>query len=303
MVILCHKIKEVLVMASWDEIVKEMGSFPNQFDSIRAKYLKELSSYTNRNTIAYYSSFLNKPSAPGSDMNDQDMNGFMNAMKGVDAKKGLDLILHTPGGSPLAAEAIVDYLRSKFKNNIRVIVPQLAMSAGTMIACSSKEIFMGKESSLGPINPQFNGIPAYSILKEFEQAKTEIISNPASTNYWAILLNKYPAAFVYRAQEAVALSNELVLKWLHPGMVKNKTDAEKIVSKLNEHDESKEHGRHFNIDYCRSIGLKVTAFEDDQELQDKVLSVHHSFMITFGGTPAVKIIQNDDRPWIVTATD
>ena len=62
------------------------------------------------------------------------MTGFMNALKGMDCSKGLDLILHTPGGSPAAAEAIVSYLRSKFHNDIRVIVPQISMSAGTMIA-------------------------------------------------------------------------------------------------------------------------------------------------------------------------
>jgi ClpP class serine protease len=47
--------------------------------------------------------------------------------------KDLDLIVHSPGGSPEATEAIVTYLRSKF-NDIRVIVPQAAMSAATMLA-------------------------------------------------------------------------------------------------------------------------------------------------------------------------
>ncbi len=53
----------------------------------------------------------------------------------------LDLILHSPGGSPEAAEAIVSYLRSRF-SSIRVIVPQLAMSAATMIACAADQIVL-----------------------------------------------------------------------------------------------------------------------------------------------------------------
>ena len=77
----------------------------------------------------------------------------MTCIHGMDCSKGLDLVLHTTGGSPAAAEAIVNYLRAKFGNDIRVIVPQLAMSAGTMIACSAKQIIMGKQSSLGPIDP------------------------------------------------------------------------------------------------------------------------------------------------------
>ena len=57
------------------------------------------------------------------------------AMPGGD----LDLILHSPGGSVEAAESIVSYLRSRF-SHIRVIVPHLAMSAATMVACAANEI-------------------------------------------------------------------------------------------------------------------------------------------------------------------
>ena len=77
---------------------------------------------------------------------DHDVNGFMSACNGVDHSKGLDLVLHTPGGEISATQAIVAYLHQMF-SDVRVIVPQLAMSAGTMIACSAKSIVMGKQSS------------------------------------------------------------------------------------------------------------------------------------------------------------
>ena len=82
-----------------------------------------------------------------------DLQGFMAAqheLKGPD----LDLIVHSPGGSSEAAEQIVRYLRSRY-SYIRVIVPLQAMSAGTMIACAADEIVMGRESALGPVDPQF----------------------------------------------------------------------------------------------------------------------------------------------------
>lgn len=112
----------------------------------------------------------------------------MNAIKGLDCSKGLDLILHTPGGNPTATEGIVKYLHSKFGNNIRVIVPQMAMSAGTMLACASNEIVMGKHSCLGPIDPQYGGIPAYNIITEFREAKSDLDNNPASKAYWEMQL-------------------------------------------------------------------------------------------------------------------
>ncbi len=41
-----------------------------------------------------------------------------------------------------------------------------------------------------------------------------------------------------------------------------------------------------------TIGLTVTPIEDDQPLQDLVLTVHHCFMRTLMNTTAFKIIEN-----------
>lgn len=289
-------------MAGWDEIVLEIQSMPNPVDATSNKYLNHLAEYTKRNVIAYYSSFLSKQSGKFISVNDLDIDGFMNAIKGMDCSKGLDLILHTPGGDPSAAEGIVKYLRLKFNKDIRVIVPQMAMSAGTMIACSAKEIIMGKASSLGPIDPQFNGIPAYNILSEFEEAKNDLALNPQNVNYWAIQLNKYPAAFVKSCIDAIALSGELVDTWLTTCMFDGESheNVKNIVTKLNEHDESKNHGRHFDIEFCKKIGLKIYDLESDSELQDRVLSVHHAFMTMLNNSTAGKVIasQNNKR-WVM----
>jgi ClpP class serine protease len=90
-----------------------------------------------------------------SEVNDADKNGLMTVVHQLDRSKGLDLLLHTPGGETAATESFVDYLRSIFGKDIRAFIPQLALSAGTMIACACKEIYMGKQSSLGPVDPQF----------------------------------------------------------------------------------------------------------------------------------------------------
>lgn len=288
-------------MAGWDEVLKELNETMSQADFVRRKYLKRLAEYTGRNVIAYYSGFLNKPNDSNLDINDLDMTGFMNTLRGMDCSKGLDLILHTPGGSPASAEAIINYLRSKFDKDIRVIVPQIAMSAGTMMACSAKTIIMGKQSSLGPVDPQFSGIPAYNIKMEFEEAKKDLASNPEHAQYWRIKLQQYPAAFLKTAIDAIQLSDTLLREWLSTCMF-GENDQDKvdlIVSKLNEHDDSKTHGRHFSVEFCKSIGLKIELLEDDDELQDAVLSVHHAYMLTLGGTDAVKIIEADNGKAVI----
>src|SRR5207249_4402223 len=158
-------------MPNWNEVLNQIQQVQAQaqraMDLVRYQYLNQLHKKTNRNVIAYYSGFLSKPNVAGTEINDEDKNGFMMAVYKLDRTKGLDLIIHTPGGSISSTQSIVDYLHKMFGRDIRAIVPQIAMSAGTMLACSCKEIWMGKHSNLGPIDPHVNGIPAYGVLREF----------------------------------------------------------------------------------------------------------------------------------------
>ena len=149
-------------MPNWNEILKEMQDCKrvDALDYVRRKYLRQVSEITGRNTIAYYSGFLQKSGSNQLSINDNDKNGFMAVIHKMDRSKGVDLILHTRGGDIAATESIVEYLKMMFGDNIRAIVPQIAMSAGTMIACSCNAIVMGKQSNLGPIDPQFNCIPS-----------------------------------------------------------------------------------------------------------------------------------------------
>jgi len=79
-------------------------------------------------------------------------------------------------------------------------------------------------------------------------------------------------------------------------MLENQGDASKkadlIIKELGDHALTKSHSRHLSAQKCLDMGLKVSLLEDDQELQDAVLSIHHAFMHTFASTGAFKIIEN-----------
>jgi membrane-bound ClpP family serine protease len=134
----------------------------------------------------------------------------MTTINKLDVSKGLDLILHTPGGDTAATESIVDYLWQIFQGDIRCFVPQMAMSAGTMIACSCKEIWMGKQSSLGPVDPQFGGIPAHGVLEEFTRAYNEMVNDPRTIPVWQPVIAKYGPTFIGECDKAVKWSTSLV---------------------------------------------------------------------------------------------
>lgn len=289
-------------MPNWNDILEEIqrSKRVDALDYVRRGYLRKLGEITGRNVIAYYSGWLQKPGMKNTSISDDDKNGFMTVIHNMDRSKGLDLIMHTPGGDTAATESIVDYLRRMFGTDIRVIVPQLAMSAGTMIACASKEIIMGKQSSLGPIDPQFNGIPAHGVIEEFEKAVREIKIDPKTTPAWQVVISKYHPTFIGECEKAIKWSSEMVQNWLENGMFKDiddaATKARYIVKELNNHIDTKTHARHIAIDECIRIGLKITSLEDlmrEENLQDIVLSIHHSFMHTFAMSSAIKIIEND----------
>lgn len=288
-------------MPNWNEVIleiqQEQKRNPNQnpLDSVRRKYLNKVSQITGRNTIAYYSGWLQKPKAPDTAVNDKDKSGFMLTINKLDRSKGLDLILHTPGGDIAATESLVDYLYSMFDKDIRVIVPQISMSAGTMIALASKEIVLGKHSNLGPIDPQMGGLACQAVLNEFEQAKEDIRQNPHSAALWQVIISKYHPTFLGACKQAIEWSEKMVFEWLQHNMCNGDTDkVEKIIETFANHTVQKSHARHISKKECEEVGLTITDLEADQYLQDAVLTTHHAFMHTFSNTFCVKIIENQN---------
>jgi hypothetical protein len=191
-----------------------------------------------------------------------------------------------------------------FGTNIRAVVPQIAMSAGTMIALSCKEIIMGTHSNLGPIDPQIGGIPAHGVIEEFKRATTEITAaqdsaeRAAKIAVWQPIIAKYHPTLIGECQHAITWSTNMVAEWLRTGMFESDPDAnakaDKIVADLGSHDLTKTHARHIALDKIKDLGIKVIVLEDYKDLQDAVLSVHHACVNTMLQTPVVKIIENQN---------
>ncbi len=268
-------------MPNWNQILQEIQEFDRRasqkLDLVRRGYLAELQKKTGRNAIAYYSGFLSKPGVAQSEINDEDKNGFMMAVHMLDRAKGLDLILHTPGGSIAATQSIVDYLHQLFQHpdggpDVRVIVPQIAMSAGTMIACASRQILMTKHANLGPIDPHLRGVPAYGVIKEFQRACAEVKKEPSSAAVWQAIIGQYRPTFLSQCDNAIKWSNAFVETHLTETMFRGEPGAKKraksIVKRLTDYTGNKTHERHIHFQDCDDMGLKVKLIEDDPELQD-----------------------------------
>ncbi len=292
-------------MPSWNEIekeiIEELSRNTESIDIIdrkRKEYIKRLSDITKRNTIVYYSDFFNNKSNNDNSINDKDKIGFMTTIKGLNRDNGLDLILHTPGGDLAATESLVHYLKDMFGNDIRTIIPQLAMSAGTMITMASKEIIMGKHSSIGPFDPQIGITSAQGILEEFKKAKEEIEDNQSLIHIWGYILNKYNPTLLGECEKAIAWSKELITTWLYSNMFKDDNEAKNkigdIIKFLGSHETTYAHNRQYSAStLTKKCKLNITMLENNQELQEAVLSIHHICMMTFSYSQVYKIIENN----------
>lgn len=280
-------------MANWSEILEEVQTYQDsigRLDTIRKDVLKSISNISGRNVITYYSGWLKSSDIPNLHINDNDINALMNAINKLDHSKGLDLILHTPGGDIAATESIVNYLQSVFPNNIRAFIPQLSMSAGTMIALSCNTIVMGKQSSLGPIDPQFGGLACQGILDEYKRAVDEVTKNPCALGIWQTIISKYHPTLIGDCENAVKWSKELASKWLQ--RVNPSINMDEVEKLFISHSDSYSHSRHISRQECLEVGLNIEELEDNQELQDAIMSLHHCYMILFDKWRYSKVVEN-----------
>lgn len=295
-------------MPTWGGILTELKETVERgdnapFDTVRRKYLATTHISTGRNVILYATKWTQSGNAHPDliSITEEDIQGLMEVLHGLTGPD-LDLIVHSPGGSAEATEALVSYLQTKF-SDIRVIIPQSAMSAATMLACASNRIVMGKHSFIGPIDPQFilqtplgvQVVPAQAIIDQFELAKNDC-EDPKKLGSWLPILGQYGPGLLVQCENALSLSQELVSEWLEKYMFAGRSDANdkatKIAAALADHTKFKSHARHINREKAKSMGLIIEDLEQNQIFQDNILSIFHATTHTFAATNAVKIIEN-----------
>ena len=297
-------------MPSWSELLQQYAG-ESGADRLQSRLEQCLGDIAKRRgcsgAIFYASAFLQKDTENTS-ITREDVNGFMNALSEAPSDRGLALILHTPGGDPNAVESIVDYLHSKF-GYIEVIVPYLAMSGGAMISLASDLLVLGRQSQLGPIDPQIligNRMhSARAIHEGFNEAREDIERDTNLAHLWApILQNMGPSLFL-EADKALEYSKELVVNWLCRRMFKDEVGKAQTVGEyfnaenVEGHGQIHVHGQRIGPEKLIELGLKVSYIEEDQDLQDEVLTAYHLMTLIFEETAAVKFIASDKgKRWI-----
>ena len=301
-------------MSNWSDLLNEFRKLPN--DGEKSTWLSnrldqqlvKIGDRRDQNVIVYASGFLQKSSVPSfaTSISREDINGLMCAAHGLDFAKGLSLVIHTPGGDMASTETMIDYLRSKF-GYVEAIVPVYAMSGGTMIALSSNRIVLGRQSQLGPIDAQLpvsgGFVSAASILDQFNTARKEISEDRDAAIVWAPILQTMGPSLLSQAQNALELGQQIAESCLATHMFQGRSDsqerAQEVAGYFNSEEVHLHHGRRIGLEECADVGLTVEPLEDDQALQDEVLTAYHLLTILFEQSTAVKIVRNHNgQSWV-----
>ena len=250
--------------------------------------LKEISDIRKRPLAMYVANDVNPNIKTDISINDNDDLPFTELINSISLdKKDLDLIIVTPGGSGTQVAKFVDKLRPRF-DNVGFIIPNVAMSAGTMFAMSGDEIIMTNSSYIGPIDPQVTSkegrlMPALAILTLIEEIKNRgnVRLKLGLSPDWTDLqiLRQIDPKEIGSAINGSRFSIELVQKYLTNYKFKHwithsttgnpvtqtekEARAEEIASKFCNHDLWKTHGRGISREDAWNIcRIKITASED-----------------------------------------
>lgn len=204
-------------------------------------------------------------------------------------RKNLFVILDTPGGVVEVVERIVRVLR-EYYTEVKFIIPDRAMSAGTVLAMSGDEILMDYHSCLGPIDPQLvrddRLVPALSYLAQYENLIAKSSSAALSTAE-LVLLEKLDLAELHQFELARDLSIELLKLWLTNYKFKDWKETEsrgvsvtnemkearasEIAHALSDHTRWLTHGRGIDMKTLRNeLRLRIDDFGERPELKKAV---------------------------------
>jgi hypothetical protein len=240
----------------------------------------------DRDTIAIYGQIVSGL--------DQQVRDAIEAIPRKRRKKAA-IVLDTPGGSVEVVERMVGTLRH-FYDDLMFIVPDMAMSAGTIFCMAGDSIWMDYFSRLGPIDPQVfkdgRWVPALSYLVQLDRLLAKDREGTL-TNAEYGMLARLDLAELHQYEQARALSITLLKNWLTLYKFKSwkrtnsrglevtqrmRTErAERIATTLSDNTLWHSHGRGISRDtlIAEPIQLQIDDLASKQEVYRFVREYHH----------------------------
>jgi hypothetical protein len=239
------------------------------------------------------------------------------AVEAITPKKTrLCVLLETEGGGIETAERIKDVFRH-FYSELWFVIPNFAMSAGTVLTMCGDRIFMDYYSVLGPIDPQVGAgetfVPALGYLAKYDQLIAKSAAGTLTTAEMGYLVERFDPAELYSYEQARDLSIDLLKEWLVQWKFKDWTVTEtrrrpvtpamkqrratEIANQLNDAALWKSHARGLSMEVIkRVLKLTVDDFGADAGMNDAIIS-YYRLLKDYMGRRGHDIIIHTDRAY------
>lgn len=263
----------------------------------RQEAIRDIQAVTGRSLLVYEANVWSS----GSSMTEEDIQPFADLLYRVEKGSKVDLLLQSGGGNIDAAEKIV-YMCRELAGEFRVLVPEYAKSAATLIALASDQVLMGLPSELGPIDAQLTGpgpggakftTSAQSFLDEFEQIKKEVEQTGHLSPAYFPLLDGVNLGFIRMCRNLTERSKVFAEKWLKGYMLaEDPNKAEEVAASLCDAQRWLSHGRVIDAREAAKLGVKVKALEQHDDLWKRVWKLHCAYGVLFRKAGCLKVFES-----------
>lgn len=239
----------------------------------------------------------------------EDIPAIGDALLSIGDVDRLDLIVDGPGGDGTIAEKVIDLCRCYCKT-FRVIVPNRAKSAATIIALGTDEIVMGHTSEIGPIDAQVvimaGGIPRFISAQSFIDAREglekrfiEASKNKEETKHILQQIAALDPPFIDHCEKLMGFSKQVAKEKLESHMFsalkppERKKRIEKVLKGLSSVQQFKVHGRMINANAAKTmLELNVNIIPKDNPYWRDVWHYYLRINVMMAKNGVAKIIES-----------
>lgn len=221
-------------------------------------------------------------------MHTADVPSLETALSSISGSNQINLILHSPGGDGTIVEKMVDMCRSHLageNHRFRVIVPNIAKSAATLLSLGADQILMGYCSELGPIDPQVaiavsgmtQWVSAFAFVEARDKLMGQIVEATKKKEPTVGLLTQLAGLNIpftdemenqigFAKKTAITLLDKYMLKAKFPQGKKRVKKATEIAEKLLSKQLFPVHGHYIDGATAKALGLEVEVLDKADDL-------------------------------------
>jgi Serine dehydrogenase proteinase len=216
-------------------------------------------------------------------LEDADAEMLEGVLQKMDLKKGLAIMICSPGGDGLAAERMINVCRSySGTGKFVAIVAGKAKSAATMLCFGASKILMGPNSELGPIDPQLTirergrvkRFSVYNVIHSYETLFRAAVRTKGNLEPFLLQLENYDEREIEEMRSAMSLSADIAVRSLAKGMMRGQSERQirRRIAAFLTPEQTKTHGRPIYRE--EALRCRLVADEMSPDLLDPVWELH-----------------------------